>query len=142
MDAKAFLASQGRELPLKPITIRLCDPHNPARIAEAKAVLRLVPARVRFLCDEEAAKVAAQFPNATANRLAEEQAFHLIAQAVRQDGAPAAVFFESVADAKAMLVDSEAARVLDEYRAYVAESFPTALTPQQAAKIAEDAKVF
>jgi hypothetical protein len=143
MNAVQFLADRGRSVPLHPVTIHLLDPADPSRVAEAPAVLRFVPERNRIAAGDHAAESLAKMktPPSTERRDA-ETAYHFLVEAVRQDGAPSAVFFESVEQAKSMLVDSEAMRLVNEYERYKATHFPDSLSQEAAKKIAEDARNF
>lgn len=148
MKAIDLLASHGRAIPLHPVTVRLLTPADPSMVAEAPAVLRFVSDRARLAAADSAAESIAKNTALSvagppsAERRAQEEAYHLLAQAVRDKESPASVFFESVEQAKSMLVNSEALRLVNEYERYVATHFPESLTEQEARAIAEDARNF
>jgi hypothetical protein len=143
MDAKKFLSDRSRSVPLHPVTVRLVDPADPARLAEAQAVLRFVPERLRLRAEDDAADSLAKLKTAaTTERRAAEEAYHFLVQAVRQADAPGSNFFETVDEAKSMLVLDEALRLKSEYERYKSVNFPEILSDEEARKIAEDAKNF
>lgn len=142
MNAASFLASQGRSIPLHPVTIRLVDPADPSRVADAPAVLRFVPERLRLAADDAAAESLAKLKDPTPDRRAAEEAHHFLLQAVKQADSPAANFFESVEQVRSMLIDAEALRLRAEYQRYKESNFPETLTEAEAQRIAKDARNF
>jgi len=141
MNAVQFLADRGRSVPLHPVKVRLLDPADPSRAAEASAVLRFVPDRLRLAAEDAAAGAIAKLQGPVSpERRAAEEAYHLLVQAVRQESDPASLFFETVEQAKSMLVDSEAIRLRNEYERYKETHFPATLTQEEIKRIAEAAK--
>lgn len=142
MNAAELLSSMGRNIPLHPVAVRLVDPADPARVGEVPAVLRFVPDRARLAALDSAAESIAKLNHPTAERRVAEEAYHLLVQAVRQSDAPARVFFESVEQAKSMLVDAEAIRLRAEYERYQETHFPPFFSDEEARKLAEEARNF
>jgi len=141
MNAIQFLTDRGRSVPLHPVTVRLLDPADPSRTAEASAVLRFVPDRLRLAAEDAAAASISKLPTPVSpERRAAEEAYHLLVQAVRQESDPASVFFETCDQAKSMLVDAEAIRLRNEYERYKETHFPATLSPDDLKRIAEAAK--
>lgn len=142
MDAKAFLASQGKSIPLHPVTIRLVDPADPSKVADASAVLRFVPEPARLRAIDAAAESLAKIKNPSSERRAEEEVYHFLVQAVRQTDAPTVNLFDTVDQCKSMVIASEAQRIHQEYERYVETHFPQTLTQEEIKQIAEDAKQY
>lgn len=143
MNAIEFLTSRGRAVPLHPVTVHLIDPQDPGRVADASAVLRFVPERLRLAAEDAAAESLAKSKTVpTPDRRASEEAYHFLVQAVRQESSPSVLFFDTVEQAKSMLVDSEALRLRNEYERYKTTHFPATLTDEEAQRIAEDARNF
>lgn len=141
MNAAEFLASRGRSIPTHPVTVRLLDPSDPTKLADAPAVFRLVPERLRLAAlDKAAESLAALKSPASDNRRIAEEAYHLLVEAVRQESAPAAPFFETVVQAKSMLLESEAVRLLSEYQRYTDTHFPASLSEAEIAELSEAAR--
>jgi hypothetical protein len=142
MNAAAFLASQGRAIPTHPFTIRILAA-DLVTMAEAPVLLRLVSDRARLAAEDAAAESLAKLKTPPSdNRRDAEYAYYLLVEAVRDPQSPALIFFESVDQAKLMLVDEEAIRVRAEYERYKSTTFPAKLTDEEARQIAKDAENF
>ena len=141
MNAAEFLASRGRTISTHPVTVRLLDPSDPTKMADAPAVFRLVPERLRLAALDKAAESLSALKSAASdNRRIAEEAYHLLVEAVRQESAPAAPFFETVVQAKSMLLETEAVRLLAEYQRYTDAHFPASLSDEEIGKLAEAAR--
>ena len=90
--------------------------------------------------DKAAESLSALKSAASDNRRIAEEAYHLLVEAVRQESAPAAPFFETVVQAKSMLLETEAVRLLAEYQRYTDAHFPASLSDEEIGKLAEAAR--
>jgi len=143
VNAAEFIKTQGQAKPLHPIKVRIVDPENSSVLAEMPAVLRFVPDRLALAALDAANKeLAGLGAPPTAERRAAEEAFHLVALALRQEADPSQPLFNSALQAKSMLVRDEAVRVRDEYQRYVDTYFPPAFSDEEARRLAADAKAF
>lgn len=143
MNASQLLSSLGRVVPVHPVTVRLLDPVDPTKVAEAPAVLRFVPDRLRLAAEDAASESLAKLVSPpSSERRAAEEAYHFLVQAIRQSDAPASLFFDTVDQCKSMLIDSEALRLRNEYERYKVSNFPESFTKEEAQKIADDARNF
>ena len=141
MNAADFLAKGGNAIPVHPVTVTLVDPKNPSLRIDAAAVLRFVPDRLRLAATDTATETLSRLKAPPSDeRRATEEAYHLLVEAVRQESDPAQIFFQSVDQAKSMLLDVEALRLRNEYERYKDTHFPQQLSPEQVKEIAEATK--
>ena len=141
MNAAEFLSTRGRKLPTHPIKIMLMS--REGDLAEADAVLMFIPDRLRLECLDRASESLAKLnTKPDEERKITEETYFFIQQIVKQVDNPMKNFFETVDQAKSMLMECEVYKIKNEYDRYQATNFPAVLTAEEAGKISEDARNF
>lgn len=140
MKASEFIKQRGKPAPSLPVRVRLVDNSGEAQdVAEAEAVFRFLPDRLKSEADGDAEKALASLksPITEEIRAAYQQAYMLNA-VLRDKAAPLEPFFDGGADeCRAMLMPSERIRLLGAYQSWVEREFPedwTAAKMQEAIK--------
>ncbi len=143
MDFKEIFQSRGRSLPTHPVDVRIVDPTDRSRIADAPAVFRFVSDRDRLDAVDAAAETLAKLKlPPTQERREAEEAYHFLFRALRDPVAPARPFFATALEAQTHLSSEEAIRLRNEYERFTATHAPRFYTPEQIAEVRKDAETF
>lgn len=140
--ASRLLSQRGKPAPCHTVTVRLTgkDDKGADCVSDADAVLVFVTDLAAHKA-QDAATAALGGKPASIDRASAEQAYYLLAEALRASSeARAERFFASAEEAKALLVDKEAVRLMNEYRRFVEVHYPDTLSESDFKAIQEAAK--